>query len=371
MHTPSLWQQLPANGRLFIRFWGGCLTATAALALTLQIMGPPHLIVDGDDIDTVAETGAKAGPAGHLVNIPAPQAALLDKTTGPGGFPLPRRGAHGALPRQVYAAPAVDVPPGTPMVALLVDGVGQSADLTKDAIAALPSQVSLAVSPYVADPDAIMEAARQHQHELLLSLPMQGDTPKLADGAKDAPADSEGPKALGVLLSAQQNMDNLNWSLSHLAGYVGVTNAFDGQNGGGFPNSSGFKAILTALDQRGLLYLNASPDIHMQSSNAVGSADVSINTDDDIVNIDIQLLKLQQLARQNGHAIGVLGPLRPVALACLRAWLPHLKDVGITLVPVSQLIQPPDPASLPKPANNGQMHVNLTNTAPRMMGGSH
>ncbi|MDE7546698.1 divergent polysaccharide deacetylase family protein [Acetobacter fabarum] len=370
MQTPPLWQQLPANGRLFIRFWGGAFAATAALALALQMMGPPHLIAGGDDIDTAAEPGNKTGPTAHLVNIPPPQAGLLDKNVGPGGFPLPKRGPHGTLPRQIYAAPTVEVPTGTPMVALLVDGIGQSEDLTKEAIAALPGQVSLAVSPYVADPDAIMEAARQHQHELLLSLPMQGDAAKTADAGKGAPADSEGPKALGVLLSAQQNMENLNWSLSHLAGYVGVTNAFDGQNGGGFPNSSGFRSILSALDQRGLLYLNASPDTHIESSNAVGTADVSINTDEDIVNIDIQLLKLQQLARQNGRAIGILGPLRPVALACLRAWLPHLKDVGITLVPVSQLIQPPDPASQPQPASNGQMHVNLTDPAPRMMGGS-
>ncbi|MGG6428655.1 divergent polysaccharide deacetylase family protein [Acetobacter ghanensis] len=370
MRTPSLWQQLPANGRLFIRFWGGCLTATAALALALQVMGPPHQIAGGEDIDVSAENGNR-GEAGvaHLVNIPPPQASLLEKAAGPGGFPLPKRGPHNTLPRQVYAAPHVEVPPGTPMVALLIDGVGQSDDLTKEAISSLPGQISLAVSPYVADPDAIMEAARQHQHELLLSLPMQGESGKAADASKDAPTDSEGPKALGLLLSAQQNMDNLNWSLSHLAGYVGVTNAFDGQNGGSFPNSSGFKPILTALNQRGLLYLNATPETRMDSSDAVGSADVAINTDEDIVNIDIQLLKLQQLARQNGRAIGVLGPLRPVALACLRAWLPHLKDVGITLVPVSQLILPPDPASQPQPANNGQMRVNLSNPMPNM--GAH
>lgn len=370
MQTPSLWQQLPANGRLFIRFWGGCLTATAALALALQFMGPPHLIASGEDIDTVAENGGKPGSvAGHLVNIPPPQANLLEKTNGPGGFPLPIRGPHGALPRQVYAAPSVDVPPGTPMVALLIDGLGQSEDLTKEAISSLPGQVSLAVSPYVADPDAIMEAARQHQHELLLSLPMQGDAGTTANASKDAPTDSEGPKALGVLLSAQQNMDNLNWSLSHLAGYIGVTNAFEGQNGGNFPSSAGFKSILATLDQRGLLYLNATPGIHMDNSNAVGTADVAINTDEDIVNIDIQLLKLQQLARQNGRAIGVLGPLRPVALACLRAWLPHLKDVGIILVPVSQIVLPPDPATLPPPASNGQMRVNLSNTMGNM--GAH
>lgn len=103
--------------------------------------------------------------------------------------------------------------------------------------------------------------------------------------------------------------------------------------------------------------------------DALGTADVTINTDADIVTIDILLLKLQQLARRNGHAIGVMGPLRPVALSCLRAWLPHLKTIGITLVPVSMLVMPPPaPPPAPRPpkpppqptAAEGAMHVQIT-----------
>ena len=101
MQNSTLWQQLPANGRLFIRFWGGCLVATSALALTLQIMGPPHMIAGGDDIDTVAQGTTRAeGTGGHLGNISPAQASLLEKRPGPGGVPWPISGGHSAVTRK-------------------------------------------------------------------------------------------------------------------------------------------------------------------------------------------------------------------------------------------------------------------------------
>lgn len=352
MHTPSLWQQLPSNGRAFIRFWGGCATAAVALAIGLQVMGPPGLSIEGQDIDVSADSAAKQSSPAQRTTIPGPQADLLESKNGPGGFPLPKVGAHDRTPKKVYAAPAVDVPPGTPMVALLIDGIDQTDDLTTEAINSLPGPVSLGISPYAANPEELMNAARQHRHETLLSLPIQDNATKNTDA---------GPKALGLLLSPQQNMDNLNWALSHLAGYVGVTNAFAGQNGGSFPQSESFKSLVKAIDQRGLLYLDATPGTQTEGASSTATADVVVNTDTDIVNIDIQLLKLQQMARQNGRAIGILGPLRPVAMACLRAWLPHLKDMGIALVPVSQIVLPPDMSAYGPAAADGSMHVNLSN----------
>ncbi|MFT8675491.1 MAG: divergent polysaccharide deacetylase family protein [Acetobacter sp.] len=359
MLSSAWWGLLPANGRAFVRFWGACAAVTLIGGVTLQIMGPPRLAVEGQDID-VAETQGKGSALPAHTGILPPQTALLDSTNGPGGFPLPKRGPHGQQARQAYAAPTVDVPSGTPVVALLIDGIDQSDDVTTDAINSLPGAVSLAVSPYLTDTQSLMTAARDHDHETLIALPIQS----AANQNASAPVDNAGPKALGLLLSPQQNADNLNWSLSRLAGYVGVTTAMGGQNGTGFTQSGAFKPVLATLDQRGLLYLDGTPPLPDQAGNAVSApnqADIRINTDTDIVNIDIQLLKLQQLARQNGHAIGVLGPLRPVALACLRAWIPHLKDVGIALVPVSQIVQTAEQARNTLPAaSNGGMHVNLS-----------
>lgn len=357
MHSTSLWQQMPSSGRAFVRFWGGTAAAAGVLAIALQVMGPPRGEVAGQDIDVPSGDAGAAQVA--KTDIPPPQVDLLERKAGANGYALPKRGANGRVARQVYAAPVVDVPAGTAQVALLIDGVGESQALTQEAMTSLPGPVSLAISPYVSGVEDLMQQARDHKHETLLSLPMQDG--KAATDPK-APSNA-GPNALGASLSASQNMQNYQWALSSLAGYVGVTNAFSGQNGGEFAHSAAFTPILTDMDKRGLLYLNANPAASIQGGPTTATADVAINTDTDIVNIDIQLLKLQQAARHNGRAIGIMGPLRPVALACLRAWIPHLKDVGITLVPVSMLVAPaPAPAVAPsgptKPS--GDMHVHLS-----------
>ncbi|GBQ06319.1 divergent polysaccharide deacetylase family protein [Acetobacter cerevisiae] len=370
----SLWQKMPASGRAFIYFWGGCTALAGVVALTLQIMGPPYAEVSGDDIDVGTTSPAAIAALASKTDIPAPMGDLLTSDLGPGGFALPKVGPHGLLPRQVYAAPEVPVPAGNAQVALLIDGIGQSDDeLSNQAIDNLPGPVSLAISPYASDPSSLMDRARTHNHETLLSLPMQ-DSP--ADGK--AAGEEALPNALQASLPERKNIENLNETLSHLAGYAGVTNAFSGQNGGEYPHSPAFKPILSAVHQRGLFYLNATPATTSDGPGLIGTADVAINTDADIVTIDIQLLRLQQLARKNGRAIGVIGPLRPVALSCLKAWIPHLANVGITLVPVSMLVAPlpappPAPAKPPAPppptAATGAMHVNVHNATPNAQNG--
>ncbi|OUJ03464.1 hypothetical protein HK15_12155 [Acetobacter orientalis] len=360
-HTASLvWQRMPPSGRLFVRFWGGCVVAVGVMGVGLQLMGPPKM--GGQDIDVASYDTTLASKT----DIPAPQADLLENTAGPGGYALPKRGTHGHVARQVYAAPVVDVPAGSAQVALILTGVGDSHAVTEEALSALPSPISLALSPYTPDMKKLLELARANKHETLLALPVQpSQAPAKTDSTPEVQA---GPKALSSSLSAKQNTTNYQWALSSLAGYVGVTNATTGTSTEDYTHSTAFTPILTDMAQRGLLYLNATPDTAIQNTEATGTADVNINTDADIVNIDIQLLKLQQAARRTGRAIGVMGPLRPVALACLRAWIPHLKDVGITLVPVSMLLAPL-PAAPPtantaltgNAAANGAMHVNLTN----------
>lgn len=354
-HNASLlWQHLPQSGRNFVRFWGGCTAATGAMVVVLQLMGPPQM--GGKDIDV----GGVDAALSTKTEIPAPQADLLEAHSGPNTYPLPKRGAHGHTARQVYAAPVVDVPAGNAQVALIMTGAGDSAALTEEAFTSLPGAVSFTISPYVQNVSKLLDHARANQHETLLSLPIQS-----AQTKNDAPEVQAGPKALLSSAPASQNMENYEWALSSLAGYVGVTNAFGGSNTENYTHTAAFTPLLSDINKRGLLYLNATPDTTVQATEATGTADVFINTDTDIVNIDIQLLKLQQAARRSGRAIGIMGPLRPVALACLRAWVPHLKDVGITLVPVSMLVAPlPAPDSATTPANtasNGAMHVHLSN----------
>ena len=104
MNTPTLWQQLPASGRLFLRFWGGGLGAAAILALSLQVMGPPRHDLEGQDIDVTGNN--PADKSARTVFSPRRQPCW------------PPRTGRGAIPC-LYVAPMVRRH-GAPMPPLLL-----------------------------------------------------------------------------------------------------------------------------------------------------------------------------------------------------------------------------------------------------------
>jgi len=81
----------------------------------------------------------------------APDPRLIEQT--PHG-PIPRIGADGARPSEVYARPAVfsgGLTQGSPRIALLVGGMGLAPRATESAIASLPGAVTLGFAPYGTD----------------------------------------------------------------------------------------------------------------------------------------------------------------------------------------------------------------------------
>ena len=76
--------------------------------------------------------------------------------------------------------------------------------------------VTLAISPYAANPDQLLTAARAAEHEYLLSIPME---------PQGFPLNDPGPQALMTTLPPEENRQRLDWALSRIAGYVGATGA--------------------------------------------------------------------------------------------------------------------------------------------------
>ena len=60
-----------------------------------------------------------------------------------------------------------------PVIAIVVAGLGVGAAKTTDAIMKLPPAVTLAFTPYGADPTKLAERARAQRHEILLQIPME------------------------------------------------------------------------------------------------------------------------------------------------------------------------------------------------------
>jgi uncharacterized protein len=147
---------------------------------------------------------------------PKPNDQKLVETTPQG--PIPKIAANGMRPAEAYAQPVRPIPgrPDAPRIALVVGGLGVSANITGDAISKLPGAVTLAFMPYSYDVDHLAGRARRAGHEILLQAPME---------PFNYPDNDSGPQTLLTTLSAEQNLERLYWLMSRFQGYVGITGA--------------------------------------------------------------------------------------------------------------------------------------------------
>ncbi|GBQ97762.1 hypothetical protein AA23498_2988 [Acetobacter nitrogenifigens DSM 23921 = NBRC 105050] len=344
---PSLWRRLPPSGRLFVRFWGGVGVLLLIAAATLRFMPASYLPEETKPRKHVERATSSSPHATGAIQtagvrpIAEPIPALLAPMAGDPDHHLPQRGPNGETPREAYAAALPMVPQGNVRVALLLSGFGMSQDMSETALDDLPSGVSFAVPASAAAAPALLDESRKTGHELFLALPME---------PASAPLDDEGPHSLGYDHTGQADQNDLYWSLSRFDGYVGVTNAFSGQDGGAYAQSPDFRMVAKELDQRGLLYFNATPGAPRYGPVIGGDASFTFDTAADADGVDSQLAWLLQIAKAKGEATGVAGPIRPVLVQRIAAWAKGLAAKGVTLVPVSSLSDKPASAAS-SPAN--------------------
>jgi len=272
----------------------------------------------------VPPAAAKAAWDGKIAE---PDPALLELSHAFPSAGLPRIGADGRLPRVAYRRPAP--PPGArPRIALLMAGVGLAAADSRAAIDRLPGAVSLAFSAYTPNPETLLEAARSRGHEILASLPME------ADGF---PWNDAGPRSLLTGNPPVANRENLEWAMSRLQGYVGLTGASDGLRGERFADQgSSFGLVLEETARRGLLYIDPRPGAPAPAG-AGRTVDAVIDDPATRADIEAKLILLERMARDHGSALGLAGPLRPATVERIAAWAEDVEKRGYQLVPVSAL----------------------------------
>jgi len=292
--------------------------ATVALsAAPLEDPGNPNgaaIITISDD--SKLDDGEAAAGAG----LPqAPIAGLF--TQGPGG-PLPIIGPSGKTVAQAYARPfAAD---GKPKVALIIGGLGLNAKETREAISALPPEVTLSFVPYSEGLQGWIDMARAAGHEVLLEAPME---------PKDYPDNDPGPYTLMADGQPQETTQRLDWLLSRATGYFGVTNYL----GSKFVASAGAMNVFeTELRQRGLAFIDDGSASHVGGALPRASADRIVDDQLDGGAIDAQFGALETQAARNGQALGS-GFAYPITLQEATRWASGLAAKGIQLVPASAL----------------------------------
>jgi hypothetical protein len=260
------------------RFWMAVGSLFSGLLIVLQIAGPPH--------------------------VPVVVAPL-----------------HPAI---AHISPST----GRPRVALLVGGIGLSLTDSTTAIDRLPPAVSLAVVPGSGNLARILPMLQEHQHEFLLSVPMEPRSFPLDD--------PDSATALMTSLSDEENAARLHTILASAEGYVGLTNVvgpLKGERLMGAPEL--FGALQKEAAERGLFFVEAGTQaLSMRGRQA------DMVVDDDPVNsstLDARLDKLTHIALDKGSAVGIIALPRPMTLDRAAAWSKGLGAKGVDLVPVSAL----------------------------------
>ncbi len=288
-------------------------------------------IIDGSsgkrqDFVIGGELAAKDGGEQAQVPMAGIDQRLLEKSRY-GMIPVM---ADGLKPFTVYAAEADRAKAAKmPVVAVVVGGLGVGAAKTVDAIMKLPAAVTLAFTPYGADPSRLVERARAQRHEVLLQIPME---------PFDYPDNDPGPQTLLSTLGVDQNVDRLHWHLSRFQGYAGIANFMGARF---VVSDNAMQPIVREAAKRGLGYFDdGSAPRSVAGSLAAGQAmpfakaDLTIDVVPTTIEIDRALSKLETIARERGTAVGVASAL-PISIERLAAWCKTLETRGIMLVPLT------------------------------------
>ncbi|MBR0716938.1 divergent polysaccharide deacetylase family protein [Bradyrhizobium liaoningense] len=291
-------------------------------------------IIDGSSgsrHDVVIGAGGETGDKGaDPATAPAVMTGVDQRLLEKGRYGMIPVAAADMKPFTVYAADADRAKAARmPVVAIMIGGLGVGAAKTTDAIMKLPGAVSLAFTPYGADPAKLAERARAQRHEVFLQLPME---------PYDFPDNDPGPQTLLTSLTADQNLDRLYWHLSRMQGYAGIANFMGARF---IATEAAMAPIIREANKRGLGLFDdgSSPRSvagQIASSQAMpfGKGDIAIDAVPTANEVDRALAKLESIARERGVAIGTASAL-PVSIDRIGVWIKGLEGRGILLVPLT------------------------------------
>jgi len=277
----------------------------------------------------------QVAPAPAAVPAPPPTPAAVPPTPPPAPpaqtaavMPRPTVREAAQPPWLRYSRP-FDANDRRPRVAVIISELGLSSAATTAAIQTTPADISLAFSPYADSLDHWIGLARAAGHEVLLNLPME---------PINFPANDPGPRALLTSLSAQQNLERLDWVLGRVQGYVGVTNHM-GSRFTTMPEV--VKPVLSAINDRGLMFVDSRASTRSIAGKLASDLglprainDRQIDQEASRPAIDARLVEIERIARETGTAVAMAQPY-PVSLERLREWLPTLETKGLVLAPIT------------------------------------
>ena len=243
--------------------------------------------------------------------------------------PIPRIGADGLRAAQAYARP-FQAKPNSPQIAIVIAGLGVSANVTTDAINKLPGAVTFASSrPMEPTSSASPPRRAASDTSCCCCFRWSRSTIRTTTPARKLSLTS---------LSSEQNIERLQWAMSRFPGYVGISN----QMGARFSASElSFSAIMREIGRRGLIYVDDGSSPRSLASQIAGGnslaftkANLVLDAVPSPAEIDRALSRLEAIARGSGIAVGFASSL-PVSIERISLWAKTAESRGFTLAPIT------------------------------------
>lgn len=255
----------------------------------------------------------------------------LDKLTEfSDGFTLPVVAADGTTPFDAYRSRFVVADDDDrARIALITTGIGLNSKRSDTAYASMPSEISVAVSPYARTAQSWVNQAFEQGRDVLLMVPMEPNS---------FPTIDPGPDTLMRDAPAAQNIQKLHTVMSKMRGYCGLLN----DTGSRFTaNEVALGPVLDDVAKRGLMVVDARASAYtvLGAQAKKRGIPVAVNTrfiDNSLRpdDIDRQLRDLERTAMTVGTAVGLMRDF-PITLARVKAWQATLDETQFLLTPIS------------------------------------
>lgn len=272
-----------------------------------------------------------------VVVVPPPQAVYSSptahQTTAPRNVveavpPLKQDYYNGDIPFPRSPRPTT---PGKAELAILVDDMGSSLQEARS-LATIGVPINFAIIPGLRQFKEVAGFAAGQGIEVLVHMPMQ---------PKEYPKRRLESNGLLLEQSDDELRSRVREYLASLPNAIGANNHM----GSGFTeNPEKMRVVLSALKEKGLFYLDSittphtvGPKIAAELQMRRGRRDVFLDNEQNEGYIRGQLAQAVTRALKNGRAIAICHP-HPMTIATLGKVLPELRSKGITLVPISKLI---------------------------------
>lgn len=232
----------------------------------------------------------------------------------------------------IHFVPLTPPLPDGPLVTIIMDDLGRSIHTAK-ALLALPQPVTFAIIPGEAHAVQVAKLAHLSGYEVMLHTPME---------PQGYPAVNPGDDALFVEYSDEEIRRRLDQFLTDLPYVTGINNHM----GSRFTEDArALTPVMKSLQEKGLFFVDSRTTGHSLAALTARrhkvptmERDVFLDNVAEVDAIVTQIRKLEGKARKRGVAIGICHPY-PETLEALRREIPGLTERGITLVPVSVLLQ--------------------------------